>query len=245
MENASVTKPKQNPEHLTPESTYLSVRNSQPFNPDRPRLHLAEHAFTKIKPCLSIRVMDFVLSATLLLCCLPLMAAIGALIRIFEGRPVFFRQVRPGLYMNDMTVLKFRTMRVGAEHLEDEILDLVKEPNVQRENDDRVTRIGKILRRLSLDELPQLLLVLRGQMSLVGPRPLIKAEVNRLPPKYLSRYEVLPGITGLAQVSGRGKLSVWDILDLDLEWVENYSLGLYLKILFKTLMTIFKSGEAF
>jgi len=144
-----------------------------------------------------------------------------------------------------MTVLKFRTMRVGAEHLEDEILELVKEPNVQRENDDRVTRTGKILRRLSLDELPQLLLVLRGQMSLVGPRPLIKAEFNRLPHKYLSRYQVLPGITGLAQICGRGKLSVWDILDLDLEWVENYSLGLYFNILFKTFMTIFKSGEAF
>jgi lipopolysaccharide/colanic/teichoic acid biosynthesis glycosyltransferase len=189
--------------------------------------------------------MDIVLSATLLLCSLPLMAAIGVLILIFEGRPVFFRQVRPGLHMKDMTIIKFRTMRVGAEHFEDEIIELIKEPNVQRENDDRVTRTGKILRRLSLDELPQLLLVLRGKMSLVGPRPLIKAEVNRLPHKYLSRYRVLPGITGLAQVCGRGKLSVWDILDLDLKWMENHSPGLYFNILFKTFMTFFKSGEAF
>jgi lipopolysaccharide/colanic/teichoic acid biosynthesis glycosyltransferase len=136
-------------------------------------------------------------------------------------------------------------MRVGAEHFEEQIVELVKEPNVQQENDDRVTMTGKILRRLSLDELPQLLLVLRGNMSLVGPRPLIKAEVNRLPYKYLSRYQVLPGITGLAQVCGRGKLSVWDILDLDLEWVENYSFGLYFNILLKTLFAIFRRGEAF
>jgi lipopolysaccharide/colanic/teichoic acid biosynthesis glycosyltransferase len=136
-------------------------------------------------------------------------------------------------------------MRVGAEHFEEQIVELVKEPNVQQENDARVTMTGKILRRLSLDELPQLLLVLRGHMSLVGPRPLIKAEVNRLPYKYLSRYQVLPGITGLAQVCGRGKLSVWDILDLDLEWEENYSFGLYFNILLKTLFAIFRRGEAF
>jgi len=90
MENASVMKPKQNPEQLPHESLKLSVSISQPFQPDEFILHLAEHAFIKTKPCLSIRVMDIVLSATLLLCSLPLMAVIGVLIMIFEGRPVFF-----------------------------------------------------------------------------------------------------------------------------------------------------------
>ena len=179
-----------------------------------------------------------------LICTLPLMIVTAVLVMIFDGGPTFFRQVRPGLGMKDMTIIKFRTMYAGAEAFENHKIELLKEPNVQTENDDRCTRIGSVLRRLSLDELPQLLLVLQGQMSLVGPRPLIKAEVDILPSKYLARYQVLPGITGLAQVSGRSRLSVWETLNLDLIWVENYSVGLYMKILWKTLFVILKIREA-
>jgi len=192
-----------------------------------------------------IRTLDLFLATVFLATSLPIIAAISLLILIFDGRPVFFRQVRYGFGMQEIVILKFRTMRVGAEKFEDEKVQLLKEPNVQTENDDRVTKIGKILRRLSLDELPELILVLTGQMSLVGPRPLIKAEVDRFPSKYLTRFAVLPGITGLAQVSGRSKLSVWDILNLDLLWVENYSLSLYLKVLWKTFTVVFRIGQAY
>jgi lipopolysaccharide/colanic/teichoic acid biosynthesis glycosyltransferase len=173
------------------------------------------------------------------------MAFIAMLIVTFDGWPIFFRQVRYGAGMQEITILKFRTMRVGADKFEQEKLKHLKEPNVQTENDERITWIGKLLRRLSLDELPEMFLVLRGQMSLVGPRPLIKAEVEQFPSKYLNRFSVLPGVTGLAQVSGRSKLSVWDILDLDLQWVENYSMGLYLRILLKTATVVLRIEQAY
>jgi lipopolysaccharide/colanic/teichoic acid biosynthesis glycosyltransferase len=205
----------------------------------------ADLTFIKTKTSLSIQATDVLVSAIILLCCLPVMLIIAVLIKICDRGPVFFRQVRPGLGLRDITIIKFRTMRVGADKFENEKIKRVKEPNVQTEYDDRVTRIGNILRRLSVDELPQLLLVVRGKMSLVGPRPLIKAEVKQLPRKYLGRFQVLPGLTGLAQVSGRAKLSVWDILEQDLRWVENYSFGLYLRILWKTLFAVFKTKEAF
>ncbi|MFX0066137.1 MAG: sugar transferase [Candidatus Hermodarchaeota archaeon] len=196
------------------------------------------------KTKLIIRIMDVSISIILLILSLPVIAVVSLLIKIFDEGPVFFRQVRPGIGLKDLTIIKFRTMRVGAEEFENQKIEIVGEPNIQTENDDRVTRIGALLRRLSLDELPQLLLVLRGKMSIVGPRPLIKAEVKILPGKYLSRYKVLSGITGLAQVSGRARLSVWDILEMDLEWVERYSAALYLKILWKTIIAIFRTEEA-
>jgi lipopolysaccharide/colanic/teichoic acid biosynthesis glycosyltransferase len=198
-----------------------------------------------IKQSLSIRILDVVLATVFLISSVPVMTFIALLIMMFDGWPVLFRQVRYGVGMREITILKFRTMRVGAENFEQEKLKHLKEPNVQTEDDDRITWIGKILRRLSLDELPELFLVLRGQMSLVGPRPLIKAEVQQFPSKYLNRFSVLPGVTGLAQVSGRSKLSVWDILDLDLQWVESYSLSLYLRVVFKTVTVVLRIGEAY
>jgi lipopolysaccharide/colanic/teichoic acid biosynthesis glycosyltransferase len=197
-----------------------------------------------IKKSRGIRMMDLLISTALLFCSLPISAFIAALIMIFDGRPVFFKQVRTGLGMKDITIIKFRTMMVGSERFENCRIQFLNEPNIQTEKDDRVTKVGKILRHLSLDELPQLFLVLRGKMSLVGPRPLIKAEVEKLPSKYLLRFQVTPGITGLAQVSGRGRLSIWNILDLDLQWTDNYSVKLYIQILWKTLFAIFRTKEA-
>jgi lipopolysaccharide/colanic/teichoic acid biosynthesis glycosyltransferase len=198
-----------------------------------------------IKQSLGIRILDVLLATVFLICSIPVMAFIAILIMLFDGWPIFFRQVRYGAAMQEITILKFRTMRIGADKFEQEKLKHLKEPNVQTENDDRITWIGKLLRRLSLDELPEMFLVLRGQMSFVGPRPLIKAEVQQFPSKYLNRFSVLPGVTGLAQVSGRSKLSVWDILNLDLQWVENYSLGLYLKILLKTVTVVLRIEQAY
>jgi lipopolysaccharide/colanic/teichoic acid biosynthesis glycosyltransferase len=198
-----------------------------------------------IKQSLGIRILDVLLATVFLICSIPVMTFIAMLIMIFDGWPIFFRQVRYGAGMQEITILKFRTMRVGADKFEQEKLKHLKEPNVQTETDDRITWIGKLLRRLSLDELPEMFLVLRGQMSLVGPRPLIKAEVEQFPSKYLNRFSVLPGVTGLAQVSGRSKLSVWDILDLDLQWVENYSISLYLRILLKTATVVLRIEQAY
>ena len=198
-----------------------------------------------IKQTLSIRIIDILISIPLLICVSPVMMIIALVILLFDGRPILFRQTRYGLGMQEITLLKFRTMRVGAETFEQEKLKHLKEPNVQTADDDRVTPIGRILRRLSLDELPELFLVLRGQMSLVGPRPLIKAEVEMFPSKYLARFSVLPGVTGLAQISGRSKLSVWDILDLDLQWVEDYSMSLYFRILWKTLAVVLRIEQAY
>ncbi len=204
-----------------------------------------EPDINSIKKTRGIRIMDLLISTALLFCSLPIFALIAALIMIFDGRPIFFKQVRTGLGMKDITIIKFRTMTGGAERFESDKIQFLKEPNIQTENDDRVTRVGKILRHLSLDELPQLFLVFQGKMSLVGPRPLIKAEVQKLPSKYLPRFQVFPGITGLAQVSGRAKLSVWNILDLDLQWADHYSLKSYIKILWKTPFAILRTKESF
>ncbi len=197
------------------------------------------------KNSLSIRVMDLMISGVLLVSTFPVIIVVAAIIVIFDGWPFLFRQPRVGLGMKEITMTKFRTMRVGAEKFEGQKLARLKEPNVQTINDDRVTKIGKVLRRLSLDELPQLFQVFCGHMSLVGPRPLIESEVKMFPPKYLARFQVLPGITGLAQISGRSNLSVWNILDLDLEWVERYSLKLYFKILWETLFVVFKTHQVY
>jgi lipopolysaccharide/colanic/teichoic acid biosynthesis glycosyltransferase len=208
-----------------------------------PIISLSPEQYTKKR--LAIRTLDVFLSTLLLVACIPLMVLISVFIIIFDGRPIFFKQIRVGEGLKDIKIVKFRTMTVGSENLQDKILNGVNEPNIQADTDDRVTPVGKMLRRLSIDEIPQLLLVLAGQMSLVGPRPLIKEEVLRIPSKYLSRFLVPPGITGLAQVSGRSRLSVWNILDLDLYWARNYSLRLYLNILWKTFSALIRIKESY
>jgi len=208
-----------------------------------PIISLSPEQYTKKR--LAIRTLDVFLSTLLLVACIPLMVLISVFIIIFDGRPIFFKQIRVGEGLKDIKIVKFRTMTVGSENLQDKILNGVNEPNIQADTDDRVTPVGKMLRRLSIDEIPQLLLVLAGQMSLVGPRPLIKEEVLRIPSKYLSRFLVPPGITGLAQVSGRSRLSVWNILDLDLYWARNYSFRLYLNILWKTFSALIRIKESY
>jgi lipopolysaccharide/colanic/teichoic acid biosynthesis glycosyltransferase len=203
-------------------------------------------AFSELptKKRLAIRILDVLLSSLALIFSIPVIILISAFIVVFDGWPIFFKQVRVGLGLRDLTIVKFRTMIVGAEGFQDQILRTVNEPNVQIKADDRVTPLGRVLRRLSLDEIPQILLVLSGKMSLVGPRPLIKEEVLQLPSKYLNRFQVPPGITGLAQVSGRARLSIWTILDLDLRWAEEYSFRLYLKILWKTFSALLRTEES-
>jgi sugar transferase EpsL len=171
------------------------------------------------------RAFDLVVAATLLLLLSPLMLAVALVIRVRMGAPVLFRQQRPGRHGQPFTVFKFRTMVAGE--LPDE---------------QRLTALGAMLRRLSLDELPQLFNVLRGDMSLVGPRPLLMEYLPLYSPRQARRHEVRPGITGWAQVNGRNALDWPRRLELDVWYVEQCSFALDLKILALTAARVFSGA---
>ncbi len=178
------------------------------------------------------RVVDIVLAATLLLLFSPVMAGIALAILIISGRPILFRQIRPGLRGVPFTLYKFRTMRPPM-------------PGEQTWSTDelRSTRLGRFLRRTSLDELPELGNVLTGRMSLVGPRPLLMDYLPRYNPWHARRHEMKPGLTGLAQVSGRRSLTLGQRLDLDIQYIDSWSLRLDGRILVRTLLEPFRQGE--
>jgi lipopolysaccharide/colanic/teichoic acid biosynthesis glycosyltransferase len=161
----------------------------------------------------------------------PVLAVAAAAIKLEDGGPVFYRQHRVGLYGNEFDLLKLRTMIVGAE---------TKGAGISvNEGDPRITRVGRILRRLSIDELPQLWNVLRGDMSLVGPRPTLAYQVERYTPRQRRRLDVKPGITGWAQVHGRARLPWDERIELDVWYVEHRSPWLDLKILARTPLALF------
>jgi len=189
----------------------------------------------------------------------PAFLVIAAWIKADSPGPVFFRQERIGSGGRRFRVWKFRTMRFGASDAahRELIHQLIRgeeddaQPGPEGEriykltNDDRVTRVGRFLRRTSLDELPQLFNVLRGEMSLVGPRPPLAYELDIYDRWQFDRLEVRPGMTGLWQVSGRSRLSYRRMCELDVEYVRNWSLWLDLKILLKTIpVVLFNSGKA-
>lgn len=166
------------------------------------------------------RLFDVVVSILLLVLLWPLLGIVAFLVRLRLGRPALFRQQRPGLHGQPFTIFKFRTM-TQARDAHGELL-----PDA-----DRLTRLGRFLRRTSLDELPELFNVLRGEMSLVGPRPLLMEYLERYTPEQMRRHEVRPGITGWAQVNGRNALSWEEKFELDVWYVEHQSLWLDLKII--------------
>jgi lipopolysaccharide/colanic/teichoic acid biosynthesis glycosyltransferase len=194
------------------------------------------------------RLLDILLAASGLLIVAPVMILVAALVRCTSPGPVLFRQVRIGLHEQPFVMLKFRTMRDGCsdEPLRD--LNLAElqgsvDPGTsdgifKLENDPRITAVGGVLRRFSIDELPQLFNVLRGEMSLVGPRPALPWEVELFTPEQRRRHECVPGITGLWQVSGRNRLSMPEMLDLDLLYVERRSTLLDLWILLRTPLVV-------
>ena len=172
------------------------------------------------------RLLDFVIASVVFMLTLPLQVVLALLIRRKLGSPVLFRQNRPGLEGEVFEMVKFRTMRDAL-------------PGQGPESDhDRLTPFGKRLRSLSLDELPTLTNVLRGNMSLVGPRPLLVAYLDRYTPEQARRHEVRPGITGLAQVSGRNNLDWDEKFQLDVEYVDSRSFALDLKILARTIAPV-------
>jgi exopolysaccharide biosynthesis polyprenyl glycosylphosphotransferase len=159
--------------------------------------------------------------------------------------PVLYRQRRAGLHGRPFTLLKFRTMDVGADRSLEEILDELPEPMFKFRSDPRVTRVGRVLRRLSLDELPQIWNLLRGDMSLVGPRPEQLELVDRYSPEHRFRLEVKPGLTGPMQVHGRGELTFDERLAVELDYVENLSIGRDLRILALTPLSVIRGTGAF
>lgn len=184
------------------------------------------------------RTLDVAISATALLVLSPLLVAVAAAIRIVDGAPPIFRQTRVGKGGALFTILKFQTMVVGAEELQIDLTNELDGAVFKMESDPRVTRIGALLRKTSIDELPQLWNVLRGDMSLVGPRPFIESEVTAAPESFRYREVVAPGMTGRWQVSGRSDTDFGELDELDRWYVENWSLGQDLEILVKTVPAV-------
>lgn len=175
------------------------------------------------------RFLDIVLSIFLIIGLLPLMIAISFLVFLKIGSPVLFRQQRPGKNGKVFTIYKFRTM-----------LDMVDADGKQAEDRDRLTAYGRFLRSTSLDELPELFNVLKGEMSFVGPRPLLVEYLELYTPEQARRHEVKPGITGWAQINGRNAITWDEKFVLDVWYVENWSLWLDIKILFLTVIKVIK-----
>jgi exopolysaccharide biosynthesis polyprenyl glycosylphosphotransferase len=193
------------------------------------------------------RACDVLVSALGLVALSPLLAGVALAIKLTSRGPVIYRQERIGLRGRPFTLLKFRTMVADA----DQLLDTLRERNeadgplFKLRHDPRVTRVGRVLRRYSIDELPQLVNVLKGEMSLVGPRPPLAAEVAMYEEWQFDRLEVRPGITGLWQVSGRSELSFEDYVRLDLFYVENWSIAYDLFILSKTIPLLVSARGAY
>ena len=193
------------------------------------------------------RLFDVVAAALALLVLSPLLALIAAAVKLTSRGPLIYRSRRPGIGGQPFDCLKFRTMRSDADALQDD-LERMNEADgalFKIRRDPRRTAVGSLLRRFSLDELPQLINVLRGEMSMVGPRPLPQRDFERLEDWHKKRYLVLPGITGLWQVSGRSELDFDDLVRLDFLYLERWSVFLDLTIVLKTIPAVLKGDGAF
>jgi exopolysaccharide biosynthesis polyprenyl glycosylphosphotransferase len=211
-----------------------------------PLLHMEPPVFAGFRR-VAKSVLDRSAAALGLVLVSPVLVAIMALIMLEDGHSPFFRQRRVGRHGQEFTLLKFRTMHVDAEAQKRSLTARNENDGVlfKIRNDPRVTRVGRHLRRYSLDELLQLVNVLRGEMSLVGPRPPLPAEVSKYHPDLRRRLVVPPGLTGLWQVSGRSDLSWDESMYLDLHYVENWTPALDLMILLKTVRAVVKARGAY
>lgn len=190
------------------------------------------------------RLLDVTLASVLLVLCAPLLALCALAIRLGDGGPALYVQERVGQHGVRFRMLKLRTMIVGAEALQPLLANEATGPLFKMRDDPRVTPVGRVLRRFSLDELPQLVNVLRGEMSLVGPRPPIPAEVERYEPWQLRRLTVPPGLTGLWQVSGRSDVPFDRGVALDLAYIDGWSLALDLWLLVRTVPVVLRGTGA-
>jgi lipopolysaccharide/colanic/teichoic acid biosynthesis glycosyltransferase len=227
------------------------LRTSAGVEREPPAVHRAVPAVAR----LVIYVLDVVLAGLLLIVTAPVLVAIALLVWIGSPGPILFRQLRIGHLEQPFTMLKFRTMHVDCDdRLHREFVTRMLSSGTAGQaapdgvfklaHDPRVTRIGRFLRRTSLDELPQLLNVLRGEMSLVGPRPALRWEVDLYAPTHRLRFQVRPGMTGLWQVRGRNRLDLARALDLDVEYVTRQSVHMYLLILVMTVPAVLRGDGA-
>ena len=199
---------------------------------------------------LAKRCIDVVGATIVLVFLAPLLVVVAVFVKAGSPGPILFRQQRIGRGGRMFTVLKFRSMYLDADQevhrqfLLSQNTEAARVTHFKVQQDDRVTRCGRVIRRLSVDELPQLINVLRGQMSLVGPRPDVPYSLDQYHPDHFRRFEVLPGLTGLWQVSGRSALSYQEMLELDVEYASAWSLGLDLRLLARTLPELVRLGRA-
>lgn len=193
------------------------------------------------------RALDVGLAVAILVLAAPVLLIVAALIVLESPGPVLFRQERVGRFGRRFTCLKFRSMHLGADARRDDLRhrNEATGPIFKMRSDPRVTRVGRVIRRLSIDELPQLWNVVIGDMSLVGPRPPMPCEVVEYQDWHRRRLEVAPGLTGLWQVSGRSKLTFDEMVMLDLFYAENWSLGLDLRILLRTVPSVLLGTGAY
>jgi exopolysaccharide biosynthesis polyprenyl glycosylphosphotransferase len=199
-------------------------------------------------PLVAKRLIDICGSVVLLLALAPIFGLVPLLIKLDSPGPVFFRQERVGLNKRRFRLLKFRTMTEGADQ-QQQMLEELNEatgPVFKIKDDPRITRLGRLLRRFSIDEFPQLINVFKGEMSLVGPRPLPVRDIRRIDTQWHKRrLSMKPGVTCLWQVNGRSDVDFERWVRMDLEYIDNWSLGLDLKILISTIPAVLRGSGAY
>jgi len=233
--------------HVAPSTTEILIRRAE-FVPGQsvPLFTLKPPVFEGLDFVLK-RTFDLVVSSVLLVVLSPLLALLAAAVKLSSRGSLLFPSIRPGIGGRPFACLKFRTMRSDAEQVQADLesLNEASGPLFKIRQDPRLTPVGRFLRRFSLDELPQLWNVLRGEMSLVGPRPLPLRDFEQLEDWHKKRYLVLPGVTGLWQVSGRAELDFDDLVRLDFLYLERWSIFLDLAILAKTVPAVLTRRGAY
>lgn len=211
------------------------------------KIDVQNHIISRKSQFIIKRVIDFVLSLIGIILLSPIFVILTIWIKLDSKGPAIFKQIRIGKDEIPFTIFKFRTMVVNADKKRELEIDPENLENFvfQSKSDNRITKSGAFLRRTSLDEIPQLFNVLVGNMSLIGPRPEIPEVVKYYPDQYRQRLLVTPGITGLAQISGRGEIELGKTIFFDLTYIQNFSLALDIKIFFKTIFSVFKKEGAF
>ncbi|MDR2840174.1 MAG: sugar transferase [Paludibacter sp.] len=224
--------------YLVQESFLKNIHNNPTYKKNIRQISGTQHYISlKLKALL-----ELTFSSMVLVIFSPLFALIAFLILLDDGGPIFFRQQRIGVNGRRFMCYKFRTMVVNAEQMLEKLKDLneVSGPVFKIKNDPRITKIGKFLRKTSLDELPQFYNVIKGEMAVVGPRPPLLSEVQQYKRPQLRRLSMKPGITCIWQVEGRNKVSFDEWIEMDLQYIDNWSLWLDLKLVLKTVIIIFK-----
>lgn len=193
------------------------------------------------------RTLDVTVASVAIVATSPLMLGTALAVKLESPGPILFRQIRVGKDGEHFECYKFRSMYIDAEQRKAELMaqNEADGPVFKMKNDPRITRVGRIIRKLSIDELPQLFNVLKGEMSLVGPRPAVPSEVARYTYEQLGRLHAIPGITGLQQVSGRSNLDFKRWVELDLQYISEQSIWKDLEILAKTIPAVIFSKGAY